>query len=74
MVRPFHLLTPRYFIVRPVSLGSLKSQTLERFFISRSGGDFERQFPSFSISLLGRSMASHSGWIRNSLKRSSWVA
>ena len=73
MAKPLHPLTPRYFLGKKVSLISLKSQTLERFLISRLGGDFERWFPSFSILSLGRSKASPFGWIRSILTRSSWV-
>ena len=73
MVRPLHPLTPGYSLGKQVSLVSLKSQTLERFLISKLGGDFERRFPSFSISSLGRSKAGPFRWIRSFLTRSSWV-
>ena len=73
MARPLHPLTPGYFLGKQVLLVPLKSQTLERFLISRLGGDFERQFPSFSILSLGRSKVGPFGWIRSFLTRSSWV-
>ena len=38
MVRPLHPLTLGYFLGKQVLLVPLKSQTLERFFISRLGG------------------------------------
>ena len=73
IVRPLHPLTLRYFLDKQVSMVLLKSQTLERFLISRLGGDSERRFPSFLISSLGRFKAGPFGWIRSFLTRSSWV-
>ena len=73
MARPLHPLTPRYSLGKQVSLVPLKSQTLERFLISRLGGDFERRFPSFSILSQGRSKVGPFRWIRSFLTRSSWV-
>ena len=73
IARPLHPLTPGYFLGKQVSLVPFKSQTIERFLISRLGGDSERWFLSFSISSLGRSKASPFGWIRSFLTRISWV-
>ena len=73
IVKPLHPLMPGYFLDKQVSLVPLKSQTLERFLISRSGGDSKRWFPSFSISSLGRSKVGPFGWIRSFLTRSLWV-
>ena len=73
IAKPLHPLTPRYFLDTQVSLVPLKSQTLERFLISRSSGDSKRRFPYFSISPLRRSKAGLFGWIRSFLTTSSWV-
>ena len=49
MARPLHPLMPGYSLGKQVLSIPLKSQTLERFLISRSDKDLERQFPSFLI-------------------------
>ena len=73
IARPLHPFIPGYFLGKQVLLVPLKSQTLKRFLISKSGRDSKRQFPSFLISSLGRSKASPFGWIRSFLTRISWV-
>ena len=73
MVRPLHPLTLGYSLVKRVSLVLLRFQTLEKFLIFRSGRDLERRCLSSSIPSLGKSKVGPSGWIGNSLMRSSWV-
>ena len=74
MVRPLRLFMLGCFLVRQVSLVPLRFQTLEKFLIFRPGRDFERQCLSFLISFRKKSKVGPSGWIRNYLMRSSWVA
>ena len=69
IARPLHPFIPGYFLGKQVLLVPLKSQTLKRFLISKSGRDSKRQFPSFLISSLGRSKAGPFGWIRSFLTR-----
>ena len=73
IVRPFRPLMLGYSLARQVSLVPLKLQTLKKFLIFRSGKDFERRCLSSLISSLGKSKVGPSGWIGNSLMRSSWV-
>ena len=73
MVRLLRPLTLRYSLVRQVSLVLLRLQTLEKSLIFRLGRDFERQCPSSLILSLEKFKVGPSGWIRNSLMRSSWV-
>ena len=73
MVRPLRPLMLKYSLVKRVSLVLLRLQTLEKSLIFKSGRDFERRCLSSLIFSLEKSKVGLSGWIGNSLMRSSWV-